>query len=103
LSELTYYGDIPDARVVYAVHAVRPAEISATVLVTSAQAAAEQYAATLSRDPGVLAGAVTRFTLDAPGRRTAIALYVGGERQHAPYVSDDRQVLANGHGNRRLQ
>jgi hypothetical protein len=61
-----------DVWIVYAVHAVRPEEICATALLTSSLAAAEQYAATLSCDPGVLAGAVTRFTVDSPrqGLRT---------------------------------
>lgn len=47
--------------VVYGVHAVRTEEVSTTVLVTSSLAPAEQYAAALSNDPGVLAAGVTRF------------------------------------------
>jgi len=84
------------SRVIYAVHAVRPEEMSTTTLVTSSPKPAEQYAATLSQDPGVLAAGVTRFELDVTGLRTAVARYVTGTRQHTPYVSDDRQVYANG-------
>jgi len=83
---------------VFAVHAVRPDEITATELVCRELASAEDYARELSDDPGVLAGAVTRFVLDQPGQRTAVALYVAGTRQDAPYVSNSRQVYANGHG-----
>lgn len=84
------------ALVVYAVHAVRDTEISSTALVTSSLEPAERYAAALSGDPGVLAAGVTEFELDTAGRRTAVALYVTGIRQRAPYVSDDRRVYANG-------
>lgn len=83
---------------VYAVHTVHAEEIAATALVTFDLDTAEKYAAAVSDDPGVLAGAVTRFVVDGIGVRTAVALYVRGQRQDAPYVSDDRRVLANGHG-----
>ncbi|WP_156935401.1 hypothetical protein [Pseudonocardia spinosispora] len=82
--------------IVYAVHAVRAEEISTTALVTSSLPPAERYAEVLSSDPGVLAAGVTRFELDVTGRRTAVALYVAGARQQAPYVSDDRRIYANG-------
>lgn len=81
----------------YAVHAVRTEEITATMLICERREAAEQHAQLISTDPGVLAGAVTLFVLDVPGRRSAVALYVDGERQVAPYVSDNRLVYANGH------
>lgn len=83
---------------VYAVHVVRAHEIAATQLVCRGLGAAEEHARVLSADPGVLGSAVTRFVLDEAGRRTAVALYVAGERQAVPYVSDDRQVYANGRG-----
>jgi hypothetical protein len=70
--------------VIYPVHAVRPEEITATALVSASLPVAEAYAAELSTDPGVLAGAVTRFVIDSPGERTAVALFVGGTRQDAP-------------------
>jgi hypothetical protein len=83
---------------VYTVHTVQPEEISAIAFVTFSLEKAEEYAATVSNDPGVLAGAVTRLVVDAAGFRTAVALYVGGVRQQVPYVSDDRRIAANGHG-----
>jgi hypothetical protein len=87
-------------RVIYAVHAVRSEGISATQFVTADWSVAEAHACVLSKDPGVLAAAVTRFVLDEQGRRTAVALFVAGVRQQVPHVSDDRRVLANGHGTR---
>ena len=47
----------------YAVHAVRPHEITATELLCSSLDGARDYAAVLSTDPGVLAAVVTRHTL----------------------------------------
>ena len=81
---------------VFAVHAVRPDEICATEAIWTTQRSAETYAKELSNDPGVLAGAVTRFTLNSPGQRTPIALYVTGTRQEVPHLSDNRQIAANG-------
>jgi hypothetical protein len=72
--------------------------VSATTFVTANESAAGKYAATLSTDPGVLAAAVTRFVLDQDGRRTPAAMFVKGERQQVPHISDDRRVNANGHG-----
>lgn len=87
-----------DERVVYGVHAVRAREICATQYVTLSLKAAEEYAAVVSKDPGVLAAAVTRFVMDTEGQCRATAMYVSGERQQVPHCSDDRRVLANGHG-----
>jgi len=84
--------------IVYTVHTVLPKEISAISMVTFSLKKAEEYAAIVSKDPGVLAGAVTKLVVDATGYRTAIALYVAGVRQQAPYISDDRRINANGHG-----
>lgn len=81
---------------VYAVHAVRPDEICATEVIWHARTAAEGYARELSTDPGVLAGAVTRFVLDTPGDRTAVALFVSGQPQAVPHLSNDRRIGANG-------
>lgn len=83
---------------VYAVHVVRAHEVTATQLVCRRLCSAEEHARVLSVDPGVLASAVTRFTLDEAGRRTAVALFVAGERQALAYVSDNRAVCANGRG-----
>lgn len=85
---------------IFAVHAVHAEEISLTALITWSQSVAEKYAATLSGDPGVLAAGVTRFVAETPGQRSAVALYVAGARQIAPYVSDDRRICANGYGTR---
>lgn len=81
---------------VFGVHAVKAHEISATVLLCSTLQQAEAYAAELSNDPGVLGAAVTRYVVDQQGRRTAVALFVAGQRQDVPWISNDRRVLANG-------
>lgn len=81
---------------IYAVHAVRANEVRPTELICSNLADAEANAAALSQDPGVLAAAVTRFTVDSPGTRSCVALYVGGTRQAVPYVSDDRRIYSSG-------
>jgi len=83
---------------VFAVHAVRPAEVRPTELICRSLARAEQYAVELSTDPGVLAAGITRFVVDEMGTRRAVALYVAGVKQQVPYVSDDRVVHANGAG-----
>jgi hypothetical protein len=84
-----------ERRFVYAVYAVRADEVTATELVCGQLAGAEEYAASLSTDPGVLAAAVTRYLVDAPGERKPLVLFVAGKRQQVPYVSDDRRVFAN--------
>jgi hypothetical protein len=82
---------------VYAVHAVRPEEICATDVIFNSPDQAEDWARVVSTDPGVLAGAVTRYRLNSPGERTPVALFVKGQRQEVPHLSDDRQVAANGY------
>ena len=82
--------------VIYAVHVVRANEVRPTELLCSNLADAETNAAALSQDPGVLAAAVTRFTVDSPGTRSGVALYVAGKRQAVPYVSDDRRICSSG-------
>lgn len=82
---------------VYAVHAVRPEEICATEVIFNSPDKAEDYARSVSTDPGVLAGAVTRYRLNSPGERKPVALFVKGDRQQVPHLSDDRQVAANGY------
>jgi len=83
---------------IFAVHAVRRAEVRPTELICGSLTMAETYAAALSTDPGVLAAGITRFVVDELGTRRAIALYVAGVRQQVPYVSDDRAIHANGAG-----
>ncbi|MBV9315372.1 MAG: hypothetical protein JO100_16950 [Pseudonocardia sp.] len=78
--------------IIYTVHAVRPAEVGPIVLATQSRKAAEDHAAELSNDPGVLAAQVTQFVLNQPGTRSAVALFVAGQRQQVPYVSNDRSV-----------
>jgi hypothetical protein len=85
------------AKPVYAVHAVKPAEICATEVIFSSPTEADKYAKSVSTDPGVLAGAVTRYVLDSPGERHPESLYVKGERQAVAHLSDDREVAANGY------
>ncbi len=82
---------------VYAVHAVCPHEICATEVIWTVQSDAEKWACELSSDPGVLAGAVTWFVLNSPGERRAVALFVQGERQQVPHLSDDRRIGASGY------
>ena len=69
---------------VYAVHAVRAHEITATELVCSSQDGARDYAVTLSTDPGVLAAVITRHTLDTLGERQSVAMFVNAEQQQTP-------------------
>lgn len=84
-------------REVYAVHAVRPEEICSTEVLFTSQERAEEYAADLSTDPGVLAGVVSEFVLNSPGERHSVAMYVKRERQHVPHLSNDRSIAANGY------
>lgn len=51
----------------------------------------------MSTDPEVLAGAVTRYVLNSPGLRSPESLFVKGQRQQVPHLSDDREVAANGY------
>jgi hypothetical protein len=82
---------------IYAVHAVKPAEICATEVVFTEKDRADHWAAEVSNDPGVLAGAVTRYVLNSPGERTPVSLFVKGQRQEVAHLSDDRTVAANGY------
>lgn len=82
---------------VYAVHAVRPEEICATEVVFTSPSRADDWAREVSTDPEVLAGAVTRYTLDQPGERHPESLFVKGQRQGVAHLSDDRTVAANGY------
>lgn len=84
-------------RYVYAVHAVRPEEICATEVVYTVKSDADKWAAAVSTDSEVLAGAVTRYTLNTPGERHPESLYVKGEQQEVAHLSDDREIAANGY------
>jgi hypothetical protein len=77
---------------VYAVHTVQPDEVRPVVIVCAGLDDAERWAAEASRDEGVLAAAVTKFTLDAPGTRRGVSLFVDGVQQARPYISDNRKI-----------
>jgi hypothetical protein len=81
---------------VWTVHATLPAEVRPTEAVFSSWRAALDHAKALSRDSGVLAASVVRFTVDELGTRTGVAMFVHGRRQQVPYVSDCRVLYANG-------
>ena len=72
------------------------AEVRPTEAVFRTWPAALDHATVLSRDPGVLAVGVVRFTLDEWGTRTGVAMFVHGRGQQVPYVSDCRALYANG-------
>ena len=73
-----------------------PAEVRPTEAVFSNWPAALDHAKALSRDSGVLAASVVRFSLDELGTRTRVAMFMHGHRQQVPYVSDCRVLYANG-------
>ena len=52
--------------------------------------AALDHATALSRDSGVLAASVVRFTADELGTRTGVAMFGHGRGQQVPHVSDCR-------------
>ncbi len=81
---------------VWTVHATLPAEVRPTDTVFSNWPAALEHAKAMSRDSGVLAASVVRFTVDELGTRTGMAMFVHGRRQQVPYVSDCRSLYANG-------
>jgi hypothetical protein len=70
---------------VWTVHATLAEEIRPTQAIYRDEKAACNYAAALSRDDGVLAASVVRFTLDELGTRANVAMFVAGERQAFPY------------------
>lgn len=80
---------------VYGVHTVRAEEIGATAVIFSRFEPAEEWVRTISGDSEVLAGALTRYRLNTPGERKPVALFVNGQRQQVPHLSDDRTVAAN--------
>jgi hypothetical protein len=84
-------------KLVYVVHAVKPEAICATEVVFTSAAKADEWAIAVSTDPCVLAGAVTRYTLDLPGECHPESLFVKGARQQVAHLSDDREIAANGY------
>ena len=81
---------------VWAVHSTFAVEIRPTQAVFGDETTACQYAAVLSKDVGVLAASVVRFTVDELGTRSGVAMFVQGKRQSVPYVSDCRSIHAGG-------
>jgi hypothetical protein len=75
---------------VWTVHAARADNVGHVEAVYSKAETACDHARARSEDLGVLAAAVTRFTVDVMGTRSGSALYVNGTRQAVPYVSDSR-------------
>jgi hypothetical protein len=81
---------------VWTVHATLAEEVRPTQAIYRDEKAACNYAAALSRDDGVLAASVVRFMLDELGTRANVAMFVAGERQTFPYVSDCRNIYGGG-------
>jgi hypothetical protein len=81
---------------VWTVHATLAAEVRPTEAVFGNWRAAFEHAKALSRDSGVLAASVVRFTVDELGTRSGVAMFVHGRRQQVAYVSDCRRLYANG-------
>ncbi|WP_445189272.1 hypothetical protein ACTXG6_19795 [Pseudonocardia sp. Cha107L01] len=65
---------------VWTVHATLAEEVRPTQAIYRDEKAACNDAAALSRDDGVLAASVVRFTLDELGTRANVAIFVAGER-----------------------
>jgi hypothetical protein len=69
---------------------------SPTEVVFTDEGRACGHAALLSQDDDVLAAGVVRFTINELGTRAGIALFVDGQRQKVPYVSDCRTIYSGG-------
>ena len=83
-------------KLVWAVHATLPNEVRPTDAVFGTEEAACTHARAMSKDVEVLAASVVRFTVDELGTRKGVAMFVDGERQLVPYVSDCRGIYAGG-------
>jgi hypothetical protein len=81
---------------IYAVHTVMSDEVRPTQALYSDEAAALSYAEACSRDEGVLASSVVRFVVDEPGNRRGVAMFVKGQRQAVPHLSDCREIHGGG-------
>jgi hypothetical protein len=81
---------------IYAVHSVMADEVRPTQAVYTDPETALDYAAALSNDEEVLAASVVRFTLDELGTRRNVAMFVNGQRQRVPHLSDCRSVHGGG-------
>jgi len=83
-------------RYVWTVHTTLEKEVRPTEVIYTDERRACAHAAEMSRDQGVLAASVVRFTLDEPGTQSGIAMFVNGTRQQVPYVSDCRTIHGGG-------
>jgi hypothetical protein len=81
---------------VFAVHTVMADEVRPTQALFADENRALAYAAEVSTDDEVLAASVVRFVLDELGTRRNLAMYVMGERQVAPHISNDRRIHGGG-------
>jgi hypothetical protein len=78
------------------VHTILADEVRPTEAVFSDEGAACKHAVAVSKNVGVLAASVVRFTVDELGVRCGVAMYVAGKCQRVPYVSDCRAIHAGG-------
>jgi hypothetical protein len=83
---------------VWAVHAVLAGEIRPTQGLFADEGRALAYAEQLSTDDEVLAAVVTRFAVDELGTRRNVAMYVHGQRQEVPHLSNCGRIHGGGRG-----
>jgi hypothetical protein len=83
-------------KLVWTVHVTLVDEVRPTEAVFGREQAACTHARAMSKDTGVLAASVVRFAIDELGTRKGVAMFVQGERQMVPYVSDCRSIYAGG-------
>jgi uncharacterized protein YfdQ (DUF2303 family) len=81
---------------VWAVHAVMADEVRPTQALFADEARALAYAAQVSTDDEVLAASVTRFVVDELGTRRNLAMFVDGQQQAVPHISDCRGIHGGG-------
>jgi hypothetical protein len=81
---------------VWTVHTTYPNEVRPTQAIFTDEGRALDYAAQVSTDDEVLAASVVRFVLDELGTRRNIAMFVHGERQQVPHISDCRAIHGGG-------
>lgn len=62
--------------------------VGPTIMVCTSESLAEQQAFERSKDSDVRGASVTRYFLDRVGDQTRVSLWVRGERQKVPFVTD---------------
>lgn len=80
---------------VWAVHTVRPRATGRIEILFDNYETARMRAAAWSREVGVLAAWITKFTVNELGTRKGAAMFVDGREQRVPHVSDTRDVSIN--------